>query len=91
MKTNEQREFSMAYSIENLNSLRPSWGWLLSLGILFIILGGIFLIAGKIPGIGKLPGDIIIKKENFSFYFPLTTCILISMIVSFLFALFHRK
>ncbi len=36
----------------------------------------------KIPGVGKLPGDIFIKKENFSFYFPLTTCILLSIILS---------
>ena len=47
--------------------------------------------AGKIPGVGKLPGDIFIKKENFSFYFPLTTCILLSIIISALMYLFGKK
>jgi hypothetical protein len=51
-------------------------------GIVLIIVGFFITMAGKIPGVGKLPGDILIKKENFSFYFPLTTCILLSIILS---------
>ena len=64
-----------------------------------IILGGVILIAvgtgilvlSKIPGLGKMPGDIIFKKENFSFYFPLTTCLLISAILSLILFLWNRK
>ncbi len=64
-----------------------------------IILGGIILIAvgtgimvlSKIPGLGKMPGDIIFKKENFSFYFPLTTCLLISAILSLILYLWNRR
>ena len=52
------------------------------IGIVLIIVGILVTIAGKMPGAGKLPGDIFIKKENFSFYFPLTTCILLSIIFS---------
>jgi uncharacterized protein HemY len=52
------------------------------IGIVLIIVGILMTMAGKIPGVGKLPGDILIKKENFSFYFPLTTCILLSIILS---------
>ena len=52
------------------------------IGIILVIIGVLMTVAGKIPGVGKLPGDILIKKENFSFYFPLTTCILLSIIVS---------
>jgi len=44
----------------------------------------------KIPWIGKLPGDILIKKEKFTFYFPLTTSILISIILTLLFTLFRK-
>ena len=55
---------------------------IIAIGILLILIGAVVTIAGKIPGVGKLPGDIFIKKENFSFYFPLTTCILISIILS---------
>ena len=51
-------------------------------GIIFILVGIFVTIAGKVPGFGKFPGDIFIKKENFSFYFPLTTCILLSIILS---------
>lgn len=64
---------------------------------LFFILGIIFIIVGilvenkiKIP-LGKLPGDIIIKKNNFSFYFPLTTCIIISIILTLIFSILWRK
>jgi len=54
------------------------------MGLLLVIIGIFFTIGDKIPYIGKLPGDIHIKKERFSFYFPLTTCILLRYIS-------HRK
>ena len=50
------------------------------LGFIIVFIGIIVIYANKIPYIGKLPGDIIIKRDNFTFYFPLTTCILISVI-----------
>jgi hypothetical protein len=63
---------------------------LILLGV-FIILVGLFLLVGeKIPWVGRLPGDIIIKKERFTFYFPLTTSILISIILTLLFAFFRK-
>jgi hypothetical protein len=55
---------------------------IVTIGVILIIVGIILTMVGKIPGVGKLPGDIFIKKENFSFYFPLTTCILLSVIIS---------
>jgi len=58
---------------------------LIFLGIFLIILGLIFIYGGKIPYLGKLPGDIIINRGNFHFYFPLTTCILISLILIIIF------
>jgi hypothetical protein len=60
------------------------------LGILLIIAGIAFMLGDKIPFIGKLPGDIIIKKERFSFYFPITTSIIISIILTILFSLFRK-
>jgi hypothetical protein len=64
--------------------------FLILLGV-FIILIGLFLLMGeKIPWIGRLPGDIIIKKEKFSFYFPITTCIIISIILTLLFWIFRK-
>lgn len=55
---------------------------IIAIGIVLVVVGVIITMAGKIPGVGKLPGDIFIKKDNFSFYFPLTTCILVSIIFS---------
>ena len=64
---------------------------LITIGIILVIAGIVFSLSGKIPGFGKLPGDIFIKKENFSFYFPLTTCILISIMISVIMYFLGRK
>jgi hypothetical protein len=63
---------------------------LILLGVLIIMISLLLLVGEKIPLIGKLPGDIIIRKEKFSFYFPITTCILISIILTLLFTLFRK-
>jgi uncharacterized protein HemY len=55
---------------------------LIFLGLALIALGLIITLAGKIPWLGHLPGDIYIQRERFTFYFPLTTCILISVIIT---------
>ena len=61
------------------------------IGVFFILTGAALTLFPKIPGLGKLPGDILLKKENFTFYFPLTTSILISIILSLIFLLWNRK
>ena len=58
---------------------------LLIFGVILILLGLFFTFGGKIPYLGKLPGDIIIQRENFHFYFPIVTCILISAALTFIF------
>ena len=63
---------------------------LILLGIILIVLGGILVFLPKIPWLGKLPGDLFIKGEKFSFYFPLATSILISLLLTLLLALFRR-
>jgi len=63
---------------------------LIGIGIAVILIGMIMTAGPKIPWIGKLPGDIAIQRENFTFYFPLTTCIIISIILTLLFYLFRR-
>jgi len=52
------------------------------LGIVLIIAGLVILLIQKAPFFGKLPGDLVIRKEHFTFYFPLATSIVISIIVS---------
>ncbi|MFO0853721.1 MAG: DUF2905 domain-containing protein [Candidatus Brocadia sapporoensis] len=63
----------------------------IGLGILMIIVGGLFVLGGKIPFLGRLPGDIAIQRKNFSFYFPITTCIIISIIFSLVMWLLRRR
>ncbi len=62
-----------------------SLGWLLlALGGLFLLLGGLVLLAGRLPFLGRLPGDIRIEREGFTFYFPLVTCLLLSLLLTVL-------
>lgn len=63
---------------------------LIILGLILVIIGIIISFAPRIPWIGKLPGDIYLKRENFSFYFPLGTCILLSALLSLILWLFRR-
>ena len=51
-------------------------------GLILVLAGGLLLLLGKIPHVGKLPGDILLQKRDWSFYFPLTTSILLSIILS---------
>ena len=52
------------------------------LGLVLVVMGVILTLAGKLPWLGRLPGDISVERENFSFYFPLATSILVSVIIS---------
>ena len=61
------------------------------LGIIIIAIGGILLLSGKLPWIGRLPGDILIHKKNFTFYFPLATSILLSLLLTLIFWLLGKK
>ncbi|MBA2651160.1 MAG: DUF2905 domain-containing protein [Tatlockia sp.] len=62
---------------------------LILFGILLVIIGLSWPIIKKI-GLGRLPGDIFIRKSNFTFYFPITTCIIISLIIALIIWLFKR-
>jgi Protein of unknown function (DUF2905). len=63
---------------------------LLIFGLVLVLLGGVLILLPKIPWIGKLPGDLFFKGEKVSFYFPITTCIIISILLTIIFALFRR-
>jgi len=63
---------------------------LVLLGVFIIVMGLLLLLGEKIPWIGRLPGDILIKRERFTFYFPIVTSILISIILTLLFTLFRK-
>jgi hypothetical protein len=55
---------------------------LVIVGVLIAVIGLVWLVALSIPWLGKLPGDIVIERENFRFYFPLATCVLLSVLLT---------
>ena len=58
-------------------------GWLLiNVGLIIAGIGAVWLLAPHIPWLGKLPGDIVVEQENFRFYFPVVTCIVISVVLT---------
>ena len=59
-------------------------------GIALVVIGLILVLGDKIPWIGRLPGDIYIKRDKFTFYFPLMTSIIISLLLTLLFAIFRK-
>jgi hypothetical protein len=64
--------------------------WIAILGLGLLAVGGLFWMGGRIPCLGRLPGDIRIDNGNFKFYFPLTTCLLLSLMVSLAIWLFSK-
>ena len=64
---------------------------LILFGLIIAGIGAVVLLGAKIPFLGRLPGDILIRRKNFTFYFPLGTCIIISIILTLIFWLLRRK
>jgi hypothetical protein len=63
---------------------------LIFFGLILLIVGAILSLAGKLPWVGNLPGDITIQRGRFTFYFPITTCIVISAVLSVVLYFFRR-
>lgn len=76
-----------------MNGMESIARLLISLGLVLLVLGGIIWFAAKVGGISifRLPGDIYIKKENFTFYFPITTFLLLSLLITLIMNLIFRR
>ena len=59
----------------------PAW-ILVIVGSLIAVIGAVWLFVPSFPWLGKLPGDILIERENFRLYFPMTTCVLLSLLLA---------
>ena len=70
--------------------MEPLGKSLVLIGISVVLIGLLVWGLSSIPYIGRLPGDIYVRRDNFTFYFPLATCILISIIATILFSLMRR-
>ncbi|MCI0693843.1 DUF2905 domain-containing protein [candidate division KSB1 bacterium] len=64
---------------------------LMLIGIVLLVAGAALYFLKGIPFLGKLPGDILIKKESFTFYFPLATSLLLSLLLTLLLYLFKKQ
>lgn len=64
---------------------------LIVFGLLIAVAGVAIVLAGRLPWIGRLPGDIHVQRGNFTFYFPLATSILVSLVLTLIFWLFGRR
>jgi hypothetical protein len=64
---------------------------LVILGLVVVAVGVVLMLVGRVPWLGRLPGDIQIQRGNWSFYFPLGTSILLSLVLTLLFWLFGRR
>jgi len=59
-------------------------------GVILVLAGLVMAVLGKVPGMGKLPGDFYFKRGNLSFYFPLATCLLVSLLGTMIFNFFKK-
>jgi membrane protein implicated in regulation of membrane protease activity len=64
---------------------------LVVIGLLIAVLGVVLVLAGRVPWLGRLPGDIHIQRGNWSFYFPVVTSLVVSVLLTLLFWLFGRR
>lgn len=64
--------------------------WLVAVGVLIALIGGALMLLPKVPGWGRLPGDIVIQRDNFSCVFPLMTSIIVSIVLTLLLNLIVR-
>ncbi len=74
-----------------MNSLYDIGKLIVFLGIIMVVAGGFLMAAGKIAGLGRLPGDIYIQKGNFTFYFPVVTMLIMSLLLTLLLNLLFRR
>jgi hypothetical protein len=66
-------------------------GRLLIIAGIVLALGGIVVsVLGRVPWLGRLPGDILVRRDNFTLYFPLASCLLVSAVISVLLYIFRR-
>ena len=70
--------------------LQPLARALIFFGVVLVGFGVVLLLAPKMPWVGRLPGDILIQRDRFTFYFPLASCLLASLVLSLLWWLIGR-
>ena len=60
-------------------------------GAVIVLIGGLIMLAGKLPFVGRLPGDVVVKKGNFTLYAPLMTGLILSLLLTLALNLWSRR
>ena len=74
-----------------MGSLYAMGKLILGCGVMLILVGGLLMLAGKFTSLGRLPGDILVQRGNFTFYFPLATMVLVSLLMTIVVNLLFRR
>ena len=64
--------------------------FLIVLGVVIVLAGAVLLLSGRLPWLGRLPGDIVVRRDHVTFYFPIVTSIVLSILLTLLLNLFRR-
>jgi len=64
---------------------------ILGFGVMLVLVGCLLMLAGKFTGLGRLPGDILVQRGNFTFYFPVVTMVLVSLLLTIVLNLVFRR
>lgn len=64
---------------------------LILFGLVLVVVGGLILLAGRFPGIGRLPGDFLVRRGSFTFYMPLATSLIVSLLLTLILNLIFRR
>ncbi|MDZ7392135.1 MAG: DUF2905 domain-containing protein [candidate division KSB1 bacterium] len=71
--------------------LQPVARILIVVGLLLAGVGVVLLLFKQLPLLGRLPGDVVVQRKHFTFYFPVTTCIVLSLLLTLILYLFARR
>ena len=74
-----------------LDAMQDLGRLLIALGCLAVVLGAALVLAARIPWLGRLPGDIVVRRGPVTFYFPLLTCVVLSVVLTIVVNLFWRR
>ena len=64
---------------------------LVGFGLLIVLLGVVLIVAGRVPWLGRLPGDLYVRRGSWAFYFPLATSLIVSALVTLVFWILNRR
>jgi len=72
-------------------AMEPLGRMLLYIGVILVLIGGFFVLASRVPWFGRLPGDFIFRREGLAIFIPITTMLIVSLILTILLNIVWRR